>query len=82
MGRIRNNFAAMYLSLDGTRNRCGQMQRFEEPAKPGSSNLSSVNPRGNFIRCEAFEADRSDFEASTPSKAAKKLKIGIYFTIW
>ncbi|KAI9111630.1 hypothetical protein K1719_017320 [Acacia pycnantha] len=58
------------------------MRRFEEPAKPGSSNLLLVNPRGNFIRCEAFEVDRSDIEASTPSEAAKKLKIGIYFTIW
>ncbi|KAI9082255.1 hypothetical protein K1719_035678 [Acacia pycnantha] len=50
--------------------------------KFSTSNLPSVNPRGNFIRCEAFEADRSDIEASTPSEAAKKLKIGIYFATW
>ncbi|KAI9116278.1 hypothetical protein K1719_012445 [Acacia pycnantha] len=58
------------------------MRRFKEPTKPGSLNLPSVNPRGNFIRCEAFEADRSDIEASTPSEVAKKLKIRIYFVIW
>ncbi|XP_028782785.1 glucose-6-phosphate/phosphate translocator 1, chloroplastic-like [Neltuma alba] len=53
------------------------------PSKKISTlNLPSVNPRGNSIRCEAFEADRSNIEASTPSEAAKRLKIGIYFATW
>ncbi|XP_054798278.1 glucose-6-phosphate/phosphate translocator 1, chloroplastic-like [Prosopis cineraria] len=45
-------------------------------------NIPSAGPRGNSIRCEAFEADRSNIEASTPSEAANRLRIGIYFATW
>lgn len=47
-----------------------------------SVSLASEKPRRNSIRCEAYEADRSEIEARTPSEAAKKLKIGIYFATW
>ncbi|KAF7831414.1 glucose-6-phosphate/phosphate translocator 1, chloroplastic-like [Senna tora] len=44
--------------------------------------VSAVRPRrSSIIRCEAYEADRSEVEA-TPSEAAKKVKIGIYFATW
>ncbi|KAK7305062.1 hypothetical protein VNO77_42961 [Canavalia gladiata] len=37
----------------------------------------------DLIKCEAYEADRSEFEAANaPSEAAKKVKIGIYFATW
>jgi len=39
--------------------------------------------RGDLVKCEAYEADRSEVEATnTPSEAAKKVKIGIYFATW
>ncbi|XP_020222373.1 glucose-6-phosphate/phosphate translocator 2, chloroplastic [Cajanus cajan] len=39
--------------------------------------------RGDLVKCGAYEADRSEVEAaSTPSEAAKKVKIGIYFATW
>ncbi|XAR67472.1 hypothetical protein NMG60_11002244 [Bertholletia excelsa] len=35
------------------------------------------------VTCKAYEADRSHpIEASAPSEAAKKVKIGIYFATW
>ena len=39
----------------------------------------------DLVKCGAYEADRSEIEAaagSTPSEAAKKVKIGIYFATW
>ncbi|XP_012571210.1 glucose-6-phosphate/phosphate translocator 1, chloroplastic isoform X2 [Cicer arietinum] len=37
----------------------------------------------DLVKCEAYEADRSEVEgAATPSEAAKKVKIGIYFATW
>ncbi|KAF1864247.1 hypothetical protein Lal_00048812 [Lupinus albus] len=55
--------------------------------------LSSVVGVGNLIKpvrcqksvfvCGAYEADRSEVEATeAPSEAAKKVKIGIYFATW
>lgn len=39
--------------------------------------------KGDLVKCEAYEADRSEVEgAETPSEAAKKVKIGIYFATW
>ena len=39
--------------------------------------------KGDLVKCEAYEADRSEVEgAGTPSEAAKKVKIGIYFATW
>ena len=37
--------------------------------------------RGDFVTCDAYEADRSEV-GGAPSKAAKKVKIGIYFATW
>ncbi|XP_028760208.1 glucose-6-phosphate/phosphate translocator 1, chloroplastic-like [Neltuma alba] len=36
----------------------------------------------SLITCKAYEAERSDIETSTPSEAAQKVKIGIYFATW
>lgn len=36
----------------------------------------------NLITCKAYEADRSEIETSTPSEAAQKVKIGLYFATW
>lgn len=49
--------------------------------------LSSVRAKSPIVRCEAYEADRSepqpiDAAAEAKSEAAKKLKIGIYFATW
>ncbi|WJX37790.1 GABA/polyamine transporter, variant 2 [Trifolium repens] len=39
--------------------------------------------KGDLVKCGAYEADRSEVEdAGTPSEAAKKVKIGIYFATW
>jgi len=56
-------------------------------ASLGVGNFVSVksddDKRGDLVKCEAYEADRSEVEgASTPSEAAKKVKIGIYFATW
>lgn len=52
--------------------------------------LSSLRAKSPLVRCEAYEADRSEPQpigddaaaAETKSEAAKKLKIGIYFATW
>lgn len=46
-------------------------------------NFESVKPQQqrNLITCKAYEAERSNVE-STPSEAAKKVKIGLYFATW
>lgn len=39
--------------------------------------------RDDLVKCEAYEADKSDVEAAgTPTEAAKKVKIGLYFATW
>nr|AAM63660.1 glucose-6-phosphate/phosphate translocator [Arabidopsis thaliana] len=51
---------------------------------------SSLKAKSPVVRCEAYEADRSEphpigddaAAAETKSEAAKKLKIGIYFATW
>jgi len=51
---------------------------------------SSLRAKSPVVRCEAYEADRSEphpigddaAAAETKSEAAKKLKIGIYFATW
>ncbi|KAL2322595.1 hypothetical protein Fmac_026974 [Flemingia macrophylla] len=51
----------------------------------GVGNFVPVNDdkRGDLVKCGAYEADRSEVEAArTPSEAAKKVKIGIYFATW
>ena len=51
----------------------------------GGRNFVSVksNGKGDSVKCEAYEADRSEVESSnTPSEASKKVKIGIYFATW
>ncbi|CAL2254539.1 unnamed protein product [Prunus armeniaca] len=50
----------------------------------------SPKPRTSLIKCQAYEADRSQPiesnielpKADTRSEAAKKLKIGVYFAMW
>ncbi|XP_073017675.1 glucose-6-phosphate/phosphate translocator 1, chloroplastic-like [Primulina eburnea] len=36
----------------------------------------------SVIRCEAYEADRSESIGKSPEQAAKKVKIGVYFATW
>ncbi|XP_075503100.1 glucose-6-phosphate/phosphate translocator 1, chloroplastic-like [Primulina tabacum] len=36
----------------------------------------------SVIRCEAYEADRSESVSKSPAEAAKKVKIGVYFATW
>ncbi|WVY94120.1 hypothetical protein V8G54_033208 [Vigna mungo] len=51
----------------------------------GGANFSSVKSGGkvDLVKCEAYEADRSEVESTnTPSEASKKVKIGIYFATW
>lgn len=53
-------------------------------------NFGSLKGRKSLIKCEAYEADRSKPiesnielpKPATPSEAAKKLKIGVYFAMW
>ncbi|CAL5202147.1 unnamed protein product [Lathyrus oleraceus] len=53
----------------------GSVKNFESEASFGQSDL---------VKCGAYEADRSEVEGGdgTPSEAAKKVKIGIYFATW
>ncbi|KAJ4911307.1 hypothetical protein Rs2_05928 [Raphanus sativus] len=54
--------------------------------------LSSLTSSNSPVRCEAYEADKSEpqpidaaaaaEETETKSEAAKKLKIGVYFATW
>lgn len=52
--------------------------------------FGSPKPRTSLIKCQAYEADRSQPiesnielpKADTRSEAAKKLKIGVYFAMW
>lgn len=52
--------------------------------------FGSPKPRTSLIKCQAYEADRSqpiesNIELPKPdtrSEAAKKLKIGVYFAMW
>lgn len=69
----------------------GSLVSVQKPLHIGASlgvgNFVSVksddDKRGDLVKCEAYEADRSEVEgASTPSEAAKKVKIGIYFATW
>ncbi|XP_027342027.1 glucose-6-phosphate/phosphate translocator 2, chloroplastic-like [Abrus precatorius] len=67
------------------------VQRPLHLASLGVGNFGSVknfepvknDGRNDLMKCEAYEADRSEIEAAnTPSEAAKKVKIGIYFATW
>ncbi|CAK8565526.1 unnamed protein product [Lathyrus sativus] len=53
----------------------GSVKNFESEDSFGKSDL---------VKCGAYEADRSEVEGGggTPSEAAKKVKIGIYFATW
>ncbi|XP_057428475.1 glucose-6-phosphate/phosphate translocator 1, chloroplastic-like [Lotus japonicus] len=49
----------------------------------GMKNFENLGRGDDLVKCGAYEADKSEIEgAATPSEAAKKVKIGIYFATW
>lgn len=48
-----------------------------------TNNFGLLRERKSLIKCEAYEADRSESpEVEVPGEAARKVKIGIYFATW
>ncbi|KAI9115644.1 hypothetical protein K1719_013313 [Acacia pycnantha] len=52
-------------------------------SSPGKfASAKTQQQKHSLITCKAYEAEQSDIETSTPSEAAQKVKIGIYFATW
>lgn len=89
MLRKRGSIATPVLPFISRENAQGLLVSVQKPLHVscvvgvGSFAGSVRRERSDLVKCEAFEADRSEVEGGgARSETAKKVKIGIYFATW